>query len=130
MRSRFLKSTLRVGGILLMLWFVLFLFTPPMQDTPRAPRIIANVRDRAQTLSGRRFTAEELGVAVSNLHLRLGSVNTYHAVVRYQTPTDWTVTLTPEKRRAYSNPCTLFYRITTLDFSTTEFPDIVIENRE
>ena len=122
------KSVQLLIGIPAFIWLALFIFTPPMPDTPRAPRFFQTLDRQANNLNTKQLSREELDVAVSRLPLDL-HLNRYAAHVEYHSPSDWRVVLIPEERKTYANPATRFYRITTLDFARFAWPDILIDSQ-
>jgi hypothetical protein len=122
------KSVQLLIGVLIIVWFALFIFTPPMPDTPRAPHFLQTLERQANNLNAKQMSREELDVAISRLPLDL-HLNRYIPHVEYNSPADWRVVLIPEERKTYANPSTRFYRITTLDFDRFAWPDIVIDSQ-
>jgi len=125
MKNVLSKVIIKILWLLFFAWLFLFIFTPPMPDTPRSKGLINILQREASMLDGKMFSREELEDAVSHLTLNL-SMNRYTQNIHYNSPSNWHVVLIPEKRKTYSNPCTLFYRISTLDFDKTTYPDIQI----
>ena len=113
-----------LGGILLA-WLVLFVFTPPMPDTPRARGMISTLQSQAHELDGKELTREQLNGAISQLDIDF-TLNRYIPDIRYTSPTNWQVTLQPQNGRSFANPASLFTRVTTLEFERIDYPDILI----
>jgi len=81
MNHRTRKSILLFAGIPTLIWLCLFVFTPPMTDTPRARGMFQSLERRAQHLKGRAFSRDELVLEVSRLGLNL-RMNQYSAHVQ------------------------------------------------
>jgi hypothetical protein len=125
MKTHLSRIAVKILSPVFIVWLFLFIFSPPMPDTPRARGMIDTLQREAHLIDGMSFSREELQDAVSRLSLNT-SLNKYVPNIQYNSPTDWRVILIPEKRKTYANPCTFFYRISTLEFDKIVFPDILI----
>jgi hypothetical protein len=100
-----------------------------MPSTPRARGLFRTLDGQAQDLKGRSFSRDELDLEISRLDLNL-QMNRYATHVKHHSSTNWSIELTPEKKKTYANPATTFQRYSTLEFERFEWPDILIRSKE
>lgn len=129
MFPRFLKIVKVLTITFVLLWIGNYIVTP-IPNVSLVPLMIDNLLGRAQTLHGREFSKQELESEVSQLPLEFKEkefyLNKYDSDIQYLSPTKWRVILTPQNRKSYTTPGTWFYRFSTLDFGTTDYPDIEV----
>ena len=118
------KALLLVFGI----WLV-FVLVCPSRPSARGRAIVAAVRNEAHQIQGRELARSELDSEVAKLKLNW-SLNRFAPETRFVSPTNWSVTLVPEKRKTYVNSHSLPYRILFLEFARMEYPDITFTSND
>jgi len=123
------KLTEWMIAIPLTLWIFLIFFHYTMADfMPNYYGLaqIRNLKYQGKEIQGQKLSKPELEKAVSHFFLLRSRVNEYVPHIRYETPEDWTVQLTPKKRRAFACGLWLPYRVLVFDFGRMDFEDIII----
>jgi len=123
------KLTEWMIAIPLTLWIFLIFFHYTMADFMpnyygRAQ--IRNLKYQGKEIQGQKLSKPELEMVVSHFSMLRSRVNEYVPLIRYETPVDWTVKLTPKKRRAFARGLWLPYRVLVFDFVRMDFEDIII----
>jgi len=120
-----MRRTIKTIAAVIGLWVLAVLFVIPGMPSARARAIISAVQNQARQIEGRETERDDLIHAIDGMKLDYG-LNRFTSHMAFQAPTNWTVTLVPEKRRTFTDDHSWLYRVLFLDFSRTEYPDIVI----
>ncbi|MEI7901201.1 MAG: hypothetical protein WCK89_13190 [bacterium] len=124
------KRILSVVGCFFLGWFVLVMLAVPPQDGDRGRLLVKMLNKDARHLEGEVLSREELDAAIRRLPLEFGEINIYRPTVQYTSPSEWQVTLVPDKRRAFCNPSPPLCRVLFLECSRMTYPDITIESNK
>ena len=118
-----MRKTIKAIAAVVGLWVLAVLFVIPGMPSARAHAIIAAVQNQARQIEGLDTERDDLTHAIAQMKLDFG-LNRFTPHMEFQAPTNWTVTLVPEKRRTFTDDHSWLYRVLFLDFSRTEYPDI------
>ena len=130
------KLTECIIGIVLTLWILLIFNHYTMADFMinfYGSKQISLLKYQGKEIQGNKLSKSELERTVSHFSLLRSRVNEYVPLIRYEAPEDWTVRLTPKKRRTFARGFCLPYRVLVFDFARMDFDDIIItaeNNRE
>jgi hypothetical protein len=119
------KMTVKACAVVVGLWVLVVLFIIPGMPSARGHAIIAAVRNQAHQIEGRELNREELANALGAMKLDFG-LNRFQPQVTFAAPTNWNVVLVPDNRSTFTDVHTWPFRLFFLDFSRTQYPDILI----
>ena len=114
----FAKALIGVLGV-----WVLLLTLVPRQNSLTGAIFVTTLKIATESLQGQELTQEEIENYISHMELRW-ELNSYKAKVTYHSPSDWSVTLTPENRSTFANQTSLIRRIFLLELDRTKYPDL------